>query len=50
MWHKIAFAAVFVHLVRAQIGGFDYYDNFDSEGERYKGKYIGDLSTFHHQV
>ena len=34
----------------AQIGGFDY-DYLDYEtGENYRGKYIGDLSTHHHQV
>ena len=32
------------------IGDFDYYDAFDSAGENYRGKYIGDLATFHHQV
>ena len=41
---------LFVTSVRCQIGGFDYYDAFDSPGNSYKGKYIGELSTFHHQV
>ena len=35
---------------QAQLGGFDYYDPFDNPTEIYRGKYIGDLSTFHHQV
>ena len=34
-----------------QFGGFDYYDyGFGNSNEKYKGKYIADLSTFHHQV
>lgn len=32
-----------------QIGTFDYYD-FDSDQDVYTGKYIGELSTYHHQV
>jgi hypothetical protein len=37
-------------LSNGQFGTFDYYDSFDSPSQKYKGKYIGDLSTFHHQV
>ena len=40
----------FLKSIQCQIGGFDYYDAFESGGSSYKGKYIGDLSTFHHQV
>ena len=32
------------------IGDFDYYDAFDSKGNEYRGKFIGELATFHHQV
>jgi len=48
------FHNLFIHLISLQlvyaIGDFDYYDAFDSGSDAYKGKYIGDLSTFHHQV
>ena len=37
-------------MVHAQIGGFDDYYDFDEGGDNYRGKYIGDLATFHHQV
>ena len=36
--------------VSAQIGVFDYYDSFGETGSHYRGKYIGELSTYHHQV
>ena len=36
--------------VYAQIGVFDYYDSFGETGSHYRGKYIGELSTYHHQV
>ena len=48
------FHNLFIHVISLQlvygIGDFDYYDAFDSGGDTYRGKYIGDLSTFHHQV
>ena len=48
------FHNLFIHVISLQlvygIGDFDYYDAFDSGSDAYKGKYIGDLSTFHHQV
>jgi len=48
------FHNLFIHVISLQlvygIGDFDYYDAFDSGGDAYRGKYIGDLSTFHHQV
>jgi len=40
---------VFLHLVYG-IGDFDYYDAFDSKGTEYRGKFIGELATYHHQV
>ena len=48
------FHNLFIHVISLQlvygIGDFDYYDAFDSGSDAYRGKYIGDLSTFHHQV
>ena len=40
---------VFLHLVYG-IGDFDYYDAFESRGNEYRGKFIGELATYHHQV